>query len=72
MHGYAQENPDLDEQPERAPAGMDGLFDVLWIEADILFCTFGPPHFLHLTSSVAEDDKVMVSNISLQSLHSNS
>lgn len=27
--GYAQEKPDLDEQPESAPDGMDDPFEVL-------------------------------------------
>jgi hypothetical protein len=66
---YAQENPDLEEQPESAPAGalLDPL-DKRLLKDDICFLTFFLPHFLHTTLSASEIDETKVSNTVSQSL----
>jgi hypothetical protein len=65
----AQENPDLEEQPEKAPAGLSPeLPDNRLAKVENCFSTFLPPHLLHstLSASAAEDTKV--SKIVLHSL----
>ena len=58
-HGFldqAQENPDLEEQPESAPEGMDvPPCPIRKLEAEMVFFTFKLPHFLHLTVSPSEE-----------------
>ena len=68
FYDHAQENPDLEEQPERAPEGMDDppLF-IRKLEEDMVFLTFKLSHFLHLIVS-AEDKDTSASKCSLQSL----
>jgi len=52
----AQENPELEEQPESAPLGMvDPPWPIRKLEADIVFLTFTLPHFLHLTVSPSDE-----------------
>jgi len=64
----AQENPDLEEQPERAPEGMvDPPLFMRKLEADMVFLTFRLSHFLHLIVS-AEDKETSASKCALQSL----
>ncbi len=67
---YAQENPDLEEQPERAPEGIDDdPPETRKLVAEIVFFTFRLPHSLHLTMSALEADVVRTSKCFLQSLH---
>ncbi len=47
---YAQEKPDLDEQPDNAPLGMVGLPDPIWKWlADMALVTSRLLHLGHLT-----------------------
>lgn len=52
FHAYAHEKPDFEEQPERAPEGID---DPPWfmrkLAADMVFFTLTPAHFGHRTIS---------------------
>ena len=67
---YAQEKPELDEQPERAPAGIDGRPDpILKLEEEIVFLTSRPWHWGHFTVSVIPEEVVITSKCFLQSLH---
>ncbi len=52
---YAQENPDFEEHPERAPAGI-GLLWVGWLLiAEIIFLMFGLLQYLQVRLSTAEE-----------------
>ncbi len=67
---HAQEKPDLDEQPERAPAGAPvELPDKRLANVDICFSTFLLSHFLQTTLSASEMDETKVSNTVSHSLH---
>jgi hypothetical protein len=67
---YAHENPDFDEQPERAPEGMVGRPEpILKLDVEIVFLTSRLLHFGHLTVSVTPEDVVSTSKWFLQSLH---
>ncbi len=69
MCNYAQENPDFDEQPERAPLGMDGRPEpIRKLDEEIVFLTSRLWHCGHLTVSVTPDDVVSTSKCFLQSL----
>lgn len=66
---HAQENPDLDEQPDKAPAGaLLELPDKRLEKVEICFTTFLLLHFLHSTLSASEIDETKVSNTFSQSL----
>jgi len=66
----AQENPDLEEQPERAPAGAPLLLPVMRLEnEEICFITFLLLHFLHTTVSASVVDETKISKTFSQSLH---
>jgi len=64
---YAQENPELDEQPERAPAGMALPVAGLLLVAEIIFLMFELLQCLHLTLSRAEAIITRLSKFSPQS-----
>ena len=50
--GYAQENPDLDEQPDKAPLGIEGLPDPIWKWlAEMVLVTSRLLHLGHFTIS---------------------
>jgi len=67
---HAQEKPDLEEQPERAPAGASfELPDNRLAKVDICFTTFLLSHFLQTTLSASDMDETKVSNTVSQSLH---
>jgi len=67
---HAQEKPDLDEQPERAPAGAPlELPDKRLENVEICFSTFLLSHFLQMTLSASEVDETKVSKTVSQSLH---
>lgn len=71
-HGFAcdqaQEKPDFDEHPERAPEGIDGWPEPMRrLAADIVFLTCMLPHFLQETVSGDVVD-MSTSKCSLQSL----
>ena len=70
LPGYqAQEKPDFDEQPDRAPAGAPlELPDKRLAKVDICFSTFLLSHFLHTTLSASEMDETKVSKTVSQSL----
>jgi hypothetical protein len=67
---YAQEKPDLEEQPESAPAGaaFDELPAMRLENEEICFTTFLLSHFLQFTLSASDIDETKVSNTVLQSL----
>lgn len=70
---YAQEKPDLEEQPERAPAGM--LLDPDEIRkpaAEMVFLTFLLLHFLQTTSLAAAQEDTSDSKRVLHSWQRNS
>jgi len=63
---YAQENPELEEQPERAPEGM--LLFVGWLlVAEIIFLMFELLQCLQVTLSMADAIITRLSNFFLQS-----
>ncbi len=65
---YAQEKPDFEEHPDRAPLGMDGLPEpTRKLDAEMVFATFRLPHFGHLTGSVLREEVVSTSKCFLQS-----
>jgi hypothetical protein len=67
-HDYAQEKPDLDEHPDRAPLGMAGPPDpIRKLEAEMVFVTSRLPHSGHFTVSVVPDEVVRTSKCFLQS-----
>ncbi len=67
---YAQENPDFDEQPERAPDGMGGRPEpIRKLDEEMVFLTSRLLHSGHLTVSVTFDEVVSTSKCFLQSLH---
>jgi hypothetical protein len=67
---HAQEKPDLDEQPERAPAGASlELPDKRLENVEICFSTFLLLHFLQMILSASEVDVTKVSKTVSQSLH---
>jgi hypothetical protein len=67
---HAQEKPDLDEQPERAPAGAPPVLpDNRLAKVDICFSTFLLWHFLHTTLSASEIDETKVSKTVSHFLH---
>lgn len=68
---YAQENPDFDEQPERAPAGIE-LDEVLArrrLVAEIFFFTLALWHLVQVIVSVDVDEERSFSKAALQSRH---
>jgi len=66
---HAHENPDFEEQPERAPDGMaDRPEPILKLEVEIVFLTSRLLHSGHLTVSVTPEDVVSTSKCFLQSL----
>ena len=66
----AQEKPDLLEQPDKAPAGIDVRPDeILKLEAEMVFLTLPLPHLLHLISVSLAEELVNISKFALQSLH---
>jgi hypothetical protein len=71
LPGYhAQEKPDLEEQPERAPAGAL-LVPPDWrlAKVEICFSTFLPSHFLQTTLSPSAIHETKVSKTVSQSRH---
>jgi hypothetical protein len=65
----AQEKPDLEEQPERPPAGAGPeLPDKRLVNVEICFTTFLLSHFLQTTLAASEMDGTKVSKMVLQSL----
>jgi len=65
----AQENPDLEEQPEKAPAGLSlELPDNRLAKVENCFSTFLLPHLLHSTLSASAAEETKVSKIVLHSL----
>jgi hypothetical protein len=67
---HAQEKPDLEEQPERAPAGAPLLLPAMRLEnEEICFSTFLLSHFLQTTLSASDTDETKVSKTVSQSLH---
>mgnify|MGYP001120440893 CR=1 FL=1 len=68
--GQAQENPDLVEQPDKAPEGIDDLpEEIRKLEAEMVFLIFAPPHLLHFTSFSSSALLTIISKTALQSLH---
>ena len=66
----AQEKPDLVEQPDKAPAGIDERPDeIRKLEAEMVFLTLRLPHLLHSISLSLADELVSTSKFALQSLH---
>lgn len=66
----AQENPDLEEQPERAPSGAPLVLPAIRLEKDeICLIIFLLLHFLQTTSSASDTELTKISKIVLQSLH---
>ena len=66
----AQEKPDLVEQPDKAPAGIEELPDeIRKLEAEMVFLTLRLPHLLHSISLSLADELVSTSKFALQSLH---
>jgi len=66
---HAQEKPDLDEQPDRAPAGAALELPVKRLaKVEICFSTFLLSHFLQTTLSASEMDETKVSKTVSQSL----
>jgi hypothetical protein len=66
----AQEKPDLDEQPEKAPAGaLLKLPDNRLEKVEICFSTCLLLHFLQTTVSASVMDETKVSKTVSQSLH---
>ncbi len=66
----AQENPDFEEQPDRAPAGMAGLPEPMrTLDAEMVFATFILPHSGHLGSFLSCVEVVSTSKCFLQSRH---
>jgi hypothetical protein len=68
-HGFqAQEKPDLVEQPESAPEGMELEPEAIRkLEAEMVFFTMLLAHFGQTTSTEASAEVTMVSNSPLQS-----
>jgi hypothetical protein len=65
----AQEKPDFEEQPERAPAGLSPeLPDNRLAKVENCFSTFLLPHLLHFTLSASAAEDTKVSKIVLHSL----
>jgi len=60
---YAQENPEGDEQPERAPLGIEfaECEDNLKLAAEIVLCTLVLPHLLHVILALLSLDKIICS-----------
>jgi len=70
VFGYAHENPDFEEHPDRAPLGMDDLpVPILKLDAEIVLATFMLPHFGHLAGFVSCAEVVNTSKCFLQSRH---
>jgi len=67
---YAQEKPDLEEQPDRAPAGTEDrrLEPILKLELEMVFVTSKLRHCGHLTVSFTPEEVVSTSKWFLQSL----
>ena len=73
LFDQAQENPDFDEQPERAPAGIELLpEDILKLDAEIVFLMFLLLHFVQVTLLIAFDEVTNASNGFLHSWQRNS
>lgn len=67
---YAQEKPDLVEQPDKAPAGIDERpEEILKLEAEMVFLIFLLPHLLQVCSLGSVAEVVRTSKTTLQSLH---
>jgi hypothetical protein len=67
---YAQENPGLVEQPDRAPEGTDDRpEEILKLEEEMVFFTFLLPHLLQTGISALDCEVVRTSKIFLQSSH---
>lgn len=69
---YAQENPEREEQPERAPAGMAGPLAAWPLVAESIFLMFTLLQCLQRMVSMAEAISTRLSNVCLQSSHLNS
>lgn len=75
LHGpvgdYAQEKPDLEEQPESAPAGivLDEALAKRKLDAEIFFFTLALLHWLQVTVSSDVAEVRIFSNAALQSRH---
>ena len=66
----AQENPDLDEHPVKAPEGIELLPDEMRkLEADMVFLTLVLLHLVQVTTSASLDDVVITSKKFPQSWH---
>ena len=65
----AQENPDLEEQPESAPDGMDGRPEPMRkLDEEMVFFSSRLLHAGHLTISADPEEVVSTSKCFLQSL----
>ena len=66
---YAQEKPDFEEQPDRAPDGIEGRAEPMRkLDDEMVFLTSRLLHSGHLTVSVVFEDVVRTSKCFLQSL----
>lgn len=66
----AQEKPVFDEQPDRAPLGIEEWPDeIRKLEAEMVFLTFRLPHLLHSTALPCSLALVITSKLALQSRH---
>ena len=65
----AQEKPDLQEQPDSAPAGAADVLpeETRKLEAEIVFLTLPLPHLLHSTSPLSSVEVVRTSKMLLHS-----
>lgn len=67
-YGHAQEKPDFDEHPDRAPLGIVGLPEpIRKLDAEIVFVTSRLLHFGHLMVSEDWAEVVNTSKCFLQS-----
>ena len=67
VNTYAQEKPEREEQPERAPAGIGLLCDGFVDVAEIIFLMFEPLQCLHVRPSSADEIMIRLSKFLPQS-----
>ena len=56
---HRQENPDLQEPPENAPAGMLVVILVALLASENILLTFGLLHALQVTKEMSEDGRIL-------------
>jgi len=67
---HPQEKPDLEEHPDKAPAGIDDRpEEILKLDAEMVFLILLLPHFVHFISFSSSDLLTRISKLALQSLH---